>query len=115
MSAVTLEAILRWILEMRMQGGLPTLPAENTARRDGLVNDMQYVSKLLDLDERLGELIERAKKEGAIRANLPAEVVLFPIFARACAPSVDYLTRMGQYSDLQIVGFLMATCFNSLG
>lgn len=116
LAAVTrLQEILRWALELRMQGGLPTLPAENTTLRDGLVNNMKYVGKLLDLNELLGELIEQAKKEGAIRRDLPTEVVLFTIYARSCDPSVDYLKMMGHYSDKQIIDFLLATCFNGLG
>ena len=110
-----LRAILEWALTVRMQGGLPTLPAENTTLRDGLVNNFRYVGKLLDLNELLGDLIEQAKRDGQIRADLPTEVVLFTIYARSCDPSVDYLKMMGQYSDRQIVDFLLLTCFNGLG
>ena len=110
-----LRAILQWALEVRMQGGLPTLPAENTSLREALVKDMRYVGKVLDLNELLGELIEQAKKDGAIRTDLPTEVVLFTIYARSCDPSVDYLKMMGQHSDRQIVDFLLLTCFNGLG
>lgn len=111
---VRLRSILGWALAVRMQGGLPTLPAENTTLRDGLINNLKYVGKLLDLNELLGELIEQAKKDGAIRCDLPTEVVLFTIYARSCDPSVDYLKMMGQYSDAQIVDLLLSTCFNGL-
>ena len=110
-----LRAILQWALEVRMQGGLPTLPAENTSLREALVNNLRYVGKVLDLNELLGELIEQAKQDGAIRNDLPTEVVLFTIYARSCDPSVDYLKMMGQYSDRQIVDFLLLTCFSGLG
>jgi AcrR family transcriptional regulator len=109
-----LRDILRWALEVRMQGGLPTLPAENTTLREALVNNMKYVGKVLDMNELLGDLIELAKTDGAIRADLPTEVVLFTIYARSCDPSVDYLKMMGQYTDKQIVDFLLSTCFNGL-
>ena len=109
-----LRAILRWALEVRMQGGLPTLPAENTTLREALVNNMKYVSRVLDMNELLGDLIERAKVDGAIRSDLPTEVVLFTIYARSCDPSVDYLKMMGQYSDPQIIDFLLSTCFDGL-
>ena len=110
-----LRAILQWALQVRMQGGLPTLPAENTTLRDGLINNMKYVGKVLDLNDLLGDLIEQAKKDGAIRNDLPTEVVLFTIYARSCDPSVDYLKMMGQHTDAQIVDFLLLTCFNGLG
>lgn len=109
-----LREILRWALEVRMQGGLPTLPAENTTLRDSLVNNMKYVSRVLDMNELFGDLIEQAKKDGAIRSDLPTEVVLFTIYARSCDPSVDYLKMMGQYSDVQIIDFLLSTCFDGL-
>ncbi|MBC7500336.1 MAG: TetR family transcriptional regulator [Herminiimonas sp.] len=109
-----LRAILRWALEVRMQGGLPTLPAENTTLREALVNNMKYVSRVLDMNELLGDLIERAKVDGAIRSDLPTEVVLFTIYARSCDPSVDYLKMMGQYTDPQIIDFLLSTCFDGL-
>lgn len=116
MSAIArLRAILQWALEVRMQGGLPTLPAENTSLREALVKNIRYVGKVLDLNELMGDLIEQAKKDGAIRNDLPTEVVLFTIYARSCDPSVDYLKMMGQHSDRQIVDFLLLTCFNGLG
>ena len=34
-----LKSILQWALEIRMKGGLPTLPAENTSLRDALLNN----------------------------------------------------------------------------
>ena len=109
-----LRAILQWALEVRMRGGLPTLPAENTTLRDALLKNFKYIGKVLDLNELLGELIEQAKADGAIRRDLPRDVVLFTIYARSCDPSVDYLKMMGQHSDEQIVNFLLATCFNGL-
>jgi TetR/AcrR family transcriptional regulator of autoinduction and epiphytic fitness len=110
-----LQALLRWALEVRMQGGLPTLPSENTTLRDALLKNFRYIGKVLDLNELLGAMIEEAKRDGTIRATLPTEVVLFTIYARSCDPSVDYLKMMGQYSDAQIVEFLLATCFDGLG
>lgn len=109
-----LREILRWALEVRMQGGLPTLPAENTTLREALVNNMKYVSRVLDMNELFGDLIELAKTDGAIRSDLPTEVVLFTIYARSCDPSVDYLKMMGQYTDVQIIDFLLSTCFDGL-
>jgi TetR/AcrR family transcriptional regulator of autoinduction and epiphytic fitness len=109
-----LREILKWALGLRMQGGLPLLPSENTTLRESLVNNMKYISKVLDLNELMGTLIEQAKVSGAIRSDLPTEVVLFTIYARSCDPSVGYLKMMGQYSDEQIIEFLLSTCFNGL-
>lgn len=109
-----LQDILKWALGLRMQGGLPMLPAENTTLRESLVNNLKYIGKVLDLNELMGELIEQAKKDGRIRAELPTDVVLFTVYARSCDPSVDYLKMTGQYSDEKIVELLLSTCFQGL-
>ncbi len=97
-----------------MKGGLPTLPSENTTLRDALLNDSRYITRLMDLNELMGELIEAARAQGAIRADLPTEVVLFTIYARSCDPTLDYLRMNEQYDDQQVIGFLLSTCFDGL-
>jgi TetR/AcrR family transcriptional regulator of autoinduction and epiphytic fitness len=111
---VRLKDVLRWALEVRMKGGLPTLPSENTTLRDALLNDSRYITRLMDLNELMGELIEAARAQGAIRADLPTEVVLFTIYARSCDPTLDYLRMNEQYDDQQVIGFLLSTCFDGL-
>ena len=109
-----LKSVLQWALEVRMKGGLPTLPAENTSLRDALLNNTRYISRLMDLNELMGQLIEKAKEERAIRTDLPTEVVLFTIYARSCDPTLDYLRIGEQYTDEQVIGFLLTTCFDGL-
>lgn len=109
-----LKGVLQWALEVRMKGGLPTLPAENTSLREALLNNTRYITRLMDLNELMGELIEKAKAQGSIRADLPTEVVLFTIYARSCDPTLDYLRTNEQYSDEQVIGFLLSTCFDGL-
>ena len=109
-----LKSVLQWALEIRMKGGLPTLPTENTSLRETLLNNTRYISRLMDLNELMGQAIERAKSDGAIRKDLPTEVVLFTIYARSCDPTLDYLRMGDQYSEDQVIGFLMSTCFDGL-
>jgi hypothetical protein len=109
-----LKSVLQWALEIRMKGGLPTLPTENTSLRETLLNHTRYISRLMDLNELMGQMIERAKSDGAIRKDLPTEVVLFTIYARSCDPTLDYLRIGDQYSEDQVIEFLMSTCFNGL-
>jgi AcrR family transcriptional regulator len=109
-----LKSVLQWALEIRMKGGLPTLPTENTSLRETLLNNTRYISRLMDLNELMGQAIERAKSDGAIRKDLPTEVVLFTIYARSCDPTLDYLRLGDQYSEDQVIEFLMSTCFNGL-
>ena len=109
-----LRGVLQWALEIRMRGGLPTLPSENTSLRDALTNNNRYINRLLDLNELMGELIEKARADGSIRKDLPPEVVLFTIYARSCDPTLDYLRMTGQYTDAQVTEFLLSTCFAGL-
>ncbi len=109
-----LKDVLKWALEVRMRGGLPTLPSENTTLREALLNDTRYITRLMDLNELMGELIEEARAQGAIRADLPTDVVLFTIYARSCDPTLDYLRMSEQYDDQQVIGFLLSTCFDGL-
>jgi AcrR family transcriptional regulator len=109
-----LKGVLQWALEIRMKGGLPTLPAENTSLREALLNNTRYITRLMDLNELMGELIERARADGKIRKDLPTEVVLFTIYARSCDPTLDYLRSNEQYKSEQVINFLLSTCFDGL-
>ena len=109
-----LKGVLQWALEIRMRGGLPTLPAENTSLREALLNNTRYINRLLDLNELMGELIEKARADGAIQPALPVDVVLFTIYERSCDPTMDYLRVSGQYTDTQVISFLIETCFGGL-
>ena len=81
---------------------------------DALLNNTRYISRLMDLNELMGQLIEKAKSEGAIRKDLPTEVVLFTVYARSCDPTLDYLRVGDQYTDDQVIHFLLTTCFDGL-
>jgi len=109
-----LKSVLRWALEIRMKGGLPTLPAENTSLRESMLNNTRYINRLLDLNELMATLIEKAREEGAIRQDMPTDVVLFTIYARSCDPTLDYLRMGEQYTDEQVIAFLITTCFGGL-
>lgn len=109
-----LKNVLKWALDIRIKGGLPTLPNENTSLRDALLNNNSYINRLLDLNEHMAGLIEKARAEGGIREDLPVDVVLFTIYARSCDPTLDYLRLSGQYTDEQVIDFLISTCFRGL-
>jgi AcrR family transcriptional regulator len=109
-----LKSLLRWALEVRIKGGLPTLPAENTRLREALLSNKSYINRLMDLNELLAELIEKSRTEGAIRKDLPTYVVLFTIYARSCDPTLDYLRSGELYNDEQVIEFLLSTCFDGL-
>jgi hypothetical protein len=66
------------------------------------------------VSETLGEWIVQAQADGAINPELPPEVVLYTVFARACDPVPAFLKAGGNYSDGQIVDWVLSTCLNGL-
>lgn len=109
-----LESVLRWALELRLQGGLPLLPSTSATLRDGLLRNKEYVRRILAMNEKMSELVEAAKREGRLSTALPSEVIVFSIYARTCDPSVDYLRMTRNYTDAQIVDYLLAAAFDGV-
>ena len=109
-----LEAMVRWTLQVQLAGEMPTLPAQNSRLVAALKSHRAYMDRLFELSDRLGGWIVEAQKRGGLNPKLPAEMVLFTMFARACDPVLGMLKASGQYSDEQLVELLMATTFNGL-
>lgn len=109
-----LEAVLRWAVELRLQGGLPLLPATSVTLRDGLLRNKEYVRRILQLNEQMTALAEQGQRDGRLSSALPAEVIVFSIYARTCDPSVDYLKMTGHYTDAQIVDYLLTAAFEGV-
>ena len=109
-----LLSAVRWTLQMQYDGAMPSLPAENSTLRHVLMADKAYGNLLMEVSEILGAWITQAQAAGEIDAQLPAEVVLFTIYARACDPVLPLLKASGQYSRDQIIDWMLATCFNGL-
>jgi AcrR family transcriptional regulator len=109
-----LESLLRWALQLRLEGGLPLLPSTSLALRDGLLRNRPYVQRILQLNDEMSRLIEAAKAQGALTLSLPTDVILFTIYARTCDPSVDYLKMTGQYDDEQITEHLVQAAFDGV-
>lgn len=109
-----LEAVARWTLEVQLAGEMPSLPAQNSTLRNALVANRGYLDRLFEVSDRLGAWITAAQADGEIDRQLPAEVVLYTLFARACDPVLGLLKAGGQHSDAQIVDWLLRTCFRGL-
>jgi len=109
-----LKAVTRWALETQLAGEMPSLPAQDSALRSTLMSHNGYLDRLMRLSDRLGLWITGAQESGALNARLPAEVVLYTLFARACDPVLSLLKIGGNYSDAQIVDTLISTCFDGL-
>lgn len=108
-----LRELVRWALLTQYEGQMPSLPSENSALREVLLADKEYVSLLTDVSDRIGVWIVRAQKDRSLNPALPPEVVLFTLFARACDPVLPMLKAAGHPRD-RIVEWMLATCFGGL-
>ena len=109
-----LKAVARWAMEVQLAGEMPSLPSQNSTLRAALMNNRDYLDRLVDVSDRLGAFIEQAQAGGALNPRLPPIVVLYTLFARACDPVLGFLKAGGQHSDAQIVDFVLASCFDGL-
>ncbi|MDO8441341.1 MAG: TetR/AcrR family transcriptional regulator [Polaromonas sp.] len=109
-----LRAVVRWTLQVKLAGDMPSLPSQNSTLRATLIANKDYMDGLMDVSDRLGEWIEAAQAEGALNPALPAIAILYTFFARACDPVLEFLKMGGLYQDEQIVDFVLSTCFEGL-
>jgi AcrR family transcriptional regulator len=109
-----LRAVVRWALVLQVAGEMPTLPSQNSSLRAELMSSRAYLDLLLQVSEKLGQWIVQAQADGDIDRTLPPEVVLYTIYARGCDPVPVFLKGTGQYSDAQIVEWVLSTCLDGL-
>ncbi len=109
-----LKAVARWTMQVQLAGEMPSLPAQNSSLRAALTGHKLYMDRLLTLSDELGEWIGAAQANGSLRPDLPPEIVLYTLFARACDPVLALLKAGGQHSDAQIIEMLLTTCFGGL-
>lgn len=109
-----LRAVTRWALEVQMAGEMPSLPSQHSALRAALIEHKPYIDLVMEVSEHLGAWIVQAQADKALSAALPPEVVLYTIFARACDPVLGVLKAGGQYSEAQIIDWVMVCCFEGL-
>jgi AcrR family transcriptional regulator len=109
-----LESVVRWALELQLAGEMPSVPSQNSSLRAELMASRVYLDLLMQVSETLGEWIVQAQADGAINPELPPEVVLYTVFARACDPVPAFLKAGGKFSDTQIVDWVLSTCLNGL-
>lgn len=110
-----IESLLRWTLRERLAGGVPHLPSGSQALRDALLANRAYVDALMELSESIGGLIQQAKAEGSLRADLRDEFILYTFYARSCDPTLDFLKAAGSMSDDEIVEQMVGACLNGIG
>ena len=109
-----LRAVVRWTLQVKLAGDMPSLPSQNSTLRATLTGNKDYMDGLMEVSDRLGALIEAAQAAGTLNPALPAIAILYTFFARACDPVLEFLKMGGLYQDEQIVDMVLCTCFEGL-
>ena len=109
-----LRAVVRWTLQVKLAGDMPSLPSQNSTLRATLTGNKDYMDGLMEVSDRLGAWIEAAQAAGALNPALPAIAILYTFFARACDPVLEFLKMGGLYQDEQIVDLVLSTCFEGL-
>ncbi len=108
-----LKAVVRWTIEVQLAGEMPSLPSQNSSLRASLMANLDYMNLLMGVSETLGEWIIQAQADGQITQAVPAEVVLYTLFARACDPVLGVLKAGGHPPD-QVISWLLDTTFGGL-
>lgn len=109
-----LKAVARWAMQTQLEGEMPSLPSQNSSLSESLKSNDAYMDRLIDLSNKLSIWIAEAQTSGQINPQLPAELVLYTLFARACDPVVDMLKSSGQYTDEQILEWVLSTTFDGM-
>lgn len=109
-----LRAVVRWVLQVKLAGDMPTLPSQNSSLRAALIANHDYMDGLMEISDRLGAWIEAAQADGSLNPTLPAIAILYTFFARACDSVVEFLQMGGLFTDEQIVDLVLTTCFSGL-
>lgn len=109
-----LRAVAGWMLQVQLAGEMPSLPSQNSSLRANLMGNKVYLDGLMEVSDQLGGWIEAAQQDGSLSAKIPALVMLYTLYARACDPVPGFLKAGGQHTDAQIVELVLNTCFDGL-
>jgi AcrR family transcriptional regulator len=109
-----LRAVVRWTMELKLAGEMPSLPSQNSSLRATLIANADYMNGLIEVSDHLGAWIEAAQAQGLINPQLPAIAVLYTLYARACDPVLEFLQIGGQHTDAEIADLVLSTCFDGL-
>ena len=111
---INLRAVVRWTMEVKLAGEMPSLPSQNSKLRAALMANRAYMDGLMEVSDVLGGWIEAAQAQGTLNARIPAIAILYTVYARACDPVLEFLKMGGQHDNEQIIELVMATCFDGL-
>jgi AcrR family transcriptional regulator len=109
-----LRSVVRWTMELKLAGEMPSLPSQNSSLRATLMASRPYMDGLMEVSDCLGAWIEEAQQLGQINAQIAPIAVLYTLYARACDPVLEFLKAAGLHTDAQIVDLVLLTCFDGL-
>lgn len=109
-----LKAVARWMLQIQLKGEMPSLPSQNSSLRANLMANKNYLTGLTEVSDQIGSWIEAAQLDGSLSSKVPAVVVLYTLYSRACDPVPGFLKASGQHTDEQIIDIVLATCFDGI-
>lgn len=109
-----LKSVVRWVLQVKLAGDMPSLPSQNSSLRATLIANTDYMDGLMEVSDTLGAWIESAQAAGQLNPALPAIAILYTFFARACDSVVEFLQMGGLFTDEQIVELVLTTCFDGI-
>ncbi len=110
----SLRAVVSWMMELQLAGQMPSLPSQNSSLRAKLMANAAYMDLLMAVSDRMGAWIEAAQADGSLNPQLPPILVLYTLYSRACDPVLEFMKAGGQFSDAEIVDWVMVTCFEGL-
>ena len=108
------RAVVGWSLRRRLAQEIPQWPDSHSPLRALVQAHQDCLSEWRLVSRWLEQWVLEAQQQGAIDADLPQRVVLCTLYARACDPAVGFLQSTGDYSDAQIVDWVLQTCFDGL-
>lgn len=97
-----LRALLCRSVEMQLTDKMPVLLSRNSGLAGPLRDCEAYQATLQQVRGRLAAWVEEAQHAGQLRTDLPTEVLLCALLARAADPLLTMLRECGTYSDEQI-------------
>lgn len=109
-----LKAVAQWAMQTQLQGEMPSLPAGNSALNLALMGNSAYTDRLVQLSNQLSIWITEAQTGGQLNPRLPPELLLYQLFACACHPVLGLMKDSGQYSDTEIVQWVLLSVFEGL-
>ncbi|WP_295551464.1 TetR/AcrR family transcriptional regulator [uncultured Stenotrophomonas sp.] len=109
-----LKALLRWMLELQFTDEMPLMLSRNSGLAAALLACEPYQEALGRLRACVQGWVEEAQQAGEISRELPSDVVVCALFARASDPLLTMLRDRASYSDPQIVDWAMQTCLAGL-